>query len=461
MNLPNYFLADLPADASVTSAMVTEACRAMKRNREQYLASRTTQSLIAVISRLAEDWLNPDFHFRKAAFTAGASESGFSRQTLARGLDTFFRQLTAENLRELIEQDLGHPHSLDQFVNGAGGRSRTAMVIGPELIAHFTAGNLPIPALQSIVLGFLTRSAQLVKCGTGAAFVPRLFAHSIYEADRKLASCLEIAQWRGGDAAPEKALLDQADCVTATGKDETLAALRQRMPESKRFVGYGQRYSFGFVSSGILGGGNARNVAAAAAADVTAWNQLGCLSPHVIYVEHGATVSGEQFASLLAEELERLEESEPRGELPVEISAAIASRRSLHEIRAAYVPTDLDPQDMPTTKLWRSKSSTAWTVVYESDPRFQPSCLHRFIYVKGVAELKEALQASDSARNKISTVGLAAPPEKVRELASELALWGALRICPLGQMQNPPLGWRHDGRPALGDLVRWVDLELS
>jgi hypothetical protein len=27
-------------------------------------------------------------------------------------------------------------------------------------------------------------------------------------------------------------------------------------------------------------------------------------------------------------------------------------------------------------------------------------------------------------------------------------------------MQNPPLTWRHDGRPSLGDLVRWTDLEL-
>ena len=24
-------------------------------------------------------------------------------------------------------------------------------------------------------------------------------------------------------------------------------------------------------------------------------------------------------------------------------------------------------------------------------------------------------------------------------------------------MQNPPLAWRHDGRPALGDLMTWTD----
>ena len=113
----------------------------------------------------------------------------------------------------------------------------------------------------------------------------------------------------------------------------------------------------------------------------------------------------------------------------------------------------------PETRHWCSKDSTAWTVIYEADPRFQLSCLHRFIYVKGVANLTEALHNADSVRGKVSTVGLAATEDKVCELVTQLARWGVTRVCPLGQMQNPPLTWRHDGRPALGDLVTWTDWE--
>ena len=46
MNLPNYFLADLPPDATLTAAMVSEACQTLKRNREIYLAGRSTQSRV-------------------------------------------------------------------------------------------------------------------------------------------------------------------------------------------------------------------------------------------------------------------------------------------------------------------------------------------------------------------------------------------------------------------------------
>jgi hypothetical protein len=493
MNLPSYFLADLPPEATLTATMVTEACQTLKRNRERYLANRSTQSIVAVFCNVAKDWLTPDFEFRKLALDLGPKATGFSRETLASGLDAFFRELTKENFEALLEQDLGTAQRLDQFVATEleEKSNRTAVATGPELIAHITAGNLPCPTLMSIVLAMLVRSAQFVKCASGTSFLPRLFAHSIHQADSKLAACLEIAEWRGKINFPANpgsnaafaaassqpkaeikkpiaarvlneeltnALFEHADCVTATGSDESLAAIRRRLSPRTRFLGYGHQVSFGYVSNANLSGVNARKIAGQAADDIIAWNQLGCLSPHVIYVEHGGGVSAEQFAEFLAKELDAREKTEPRGELPVEHAAAIASRRSFYETRAAYFHTNTMP-DYPATRIWKSENSTAWTVIYEADPRFQTSCLNRFIYVKGVTDLTEMLQNADSMRGKVSTVGLGAPKDKVDGLANELARWGVTRVCPLGKMQRPPWTWRHDGRLPLGELVRWTDYE--
>jgi hypothetical protein len=453
MNLPNYFLADLPADADLSPTIVTEACQTLKRNRDRYLASRSTQSLIQTLSKLASEWLQADSPFRKLALAHGPEATGFSEATLANGLDSLFKQLTPENLEASLEQDLGNGMRLEEMVASdvEERTERAAIVTAPEFLVHIAAGDIPNPVLHSMVLGLLMRSAQFVKCASGSSLVPRLFAHSLYEAEPKLGACLEIAEWRGGNAPLEEALFAQADCVTATGSDETLAAIRRRLPSRARFVGYGHRVSFAFVTSGVLSGLNARKVVERAAADVAAWNQLGCLSPHVIYVESGGKISPEQFAAMLGEELARREEAEPRGELPVETAAVISSRRSFYEVRAAH---------SEETRLWRSKDSTAWTVVYESDARFQMSCLNRFIYIKSVADLNEALTAADGFRDKVSTVGLAATEDKAQALATQLARWGATRVCPLGRMQDPPLMWRHDGRLALGDLVRWTDWEV-
>ncbi len=123
MNLPNFFIADLPADFAVRPDMVLEACLTLKRNRERYLLPRSTESLIQAVSELARAWLSPHSPWRAMALDQGPKELGLSREMLAWGLDSFFRQVTPRNLTALLVQDLGHPEHLPKphaFGEGIG-----------------------------------------------------------------------------------------------------------------------------------------------------------------------------------------------------------------------------------------------------------------------------------------------------------------------------------------------------
>ena len=453
MNLPNYFLADLPPEAELSPAMITEACLSLKRNRAHYLAVRDTPSVLRTLVRAGEDWLEADYPYRQFALAEGPAHTGFSAQTIATGLDSFFRQLTGENLEALLAQELGTTQRLDAFcASSSDSRTRRlALGTGPELVGHITAGCVPNAALMAIVLGLLTRSAQFIKCSRGGSFLPRVFLHSLYGSESKLGACIEMAEWRGGSAALEQALFEQCEAITATGTDEAVEAVRRALPPRVRFAGYGHQVSFGYVTREVISGWRAKKIVAAAATDVIAWDQLGCLSPHVFYVEDNATGLALQFAEQLAEELARREAAEPRGKISTETAAHIAARRAIYEVRAAHAPDQ--------TRHWCSRDSTAWTVVYEAEARFALSCLNRFIYVKPVLDVAEALRGADPVRDHTSTVGLAAQEHELEGLAKQFARWGATRLCPLGQMQNPPLTWRHDGRALLGNLVRWTDWE--
>ena len=55
VQLPDYFLADIPDPAALSPAVLTDACLTLKSNRRRFLANRTTSDLIEVVSRLAED----------------------------------------------------------------------------------------------------------------------------------------------------------------------------------------------------------------------------------------------------------------------------------------------------------------------------------------------------------------------------------------------------------------------
>ena len=351
MDSPNYFLADLPPNADLTSPMILEACQTIRRNRLRYLAPRSTENLIRVLSDLAKSWLDPEFPFRKKALELGPGETGFSKETLSNGLDLLFAQLTPENFRALLIQEIGHVRRLDKFSteDGEGKFPRASIARAPELIAHISGGVLPNPTLLSMVFGLLIRSAQFVKCGSGTSFLPRLFGHSLYQVEPKLASCLEIAEWKGGTAALDQTIFSVADLLTVTGSDETLQTIRGKIPAHLRLIDYGHRVSFAYITREIFSEADSSKIAKSAAEDVVAWDQLGCLSPHVIFVETGGKISPNRFAEMLANEFAEVEKNTPRGKLSPEVSATIAYRRSFYEIRAA---------NSAETQLWSSANST-------------------------------------------------------------------------------------------------------
>ena len=462
MHFPELFLADRPPGAPTTPAFIREACIAIKRNRVHWLAHRKTQELIELIAFAAERWREPGNRYRHRALDLGPTETGFGRTTLEAGLDAFFAGLTVEALTSWVTQDLGEIRRLDEFCAPMGEmrHGRLALARGPELVVHIAAGTLPNPTLLSMVASLLVKSAQLVKCSSRSSLLPRLFAHSLAELEPKVGGCLEVADWPGGSNDLEAAAFAEAECVTVHGSDETVKSVRSRLPGSVRLLAYGHQLSFGVVGAEMLSSYSARKAAEKAAHDVTAWNQLGCLSPHVFYVEDSGAVSPEAFGELLAEALAAGEAKDPRGPLPPESAAQIAGSRSLYEVRearsrgaheeAVTAPRGVFfPAPDHVTRVWSSPGSTAWTVVYEADPHFRISCLNRFVYVKSCRNLKDALHHADSVRGRVSTVGLAMTEGRSAEAAPHLAAWGVTRICPIGRMQTPPPAWRHDGRTRL------------
>jgi hypothetical protein len=453
MELPNYFIADRADRSTLTPQLISEACQTLKQNREKFLATHSTASIIEILAKLGREWLDPEFRFRREVLEQGPAHTGFGRETLAAGLDHFFAQFTPENLEALVVQDLGSLQRLDEISASDAERKedRSSIARGHSLLVHVTGGVLPNPPFMSMILGLLARSAQFVKCATGASFLPRMFAHSLYSVQPKLGACLELAEWKGGSTDLEEALFAEAGCVTATGSDESLAEIRKRLPGRVRFVGYGHKLSLAYLTRESLDKHGAEKIAASLAEDVAAWNQLGCLSPHAVFVETGANASPRDFADVLAQQLAAREESHPRGPVAPQTAAAITTRRMFYQVRASADPD---------TQIWASPESTAWTVVLDASPDFQASCLHRFIFVKPVESPDGFLASTASVQGRISTVGIAAPMARAQEISRWLADAGVSRICRVGNMQKPPLTWRHDGRPSLGELVTWTDIEL-
>jgi hypothetical protein len=433
----------------LTPALLREQAAALLAARETHLARRPVAQVVSVIDRAAARLLDPGDPLRQTAERALPVMTGYSPAMVRWVLDRMAADWRAEPLRDLLRAEFGDPRVLDGFSPAARGGGRR-MAFGPRLTAHVFSGNVPGVAVTALVRALLVKSAALGKTAAGEPLLAALFAQAVAEEDSGLGACLAVTYWAGGDEELERAALESAEVVVVYGGAEAVQAVRNRTPPHTRFVGYGPKLSFGVIGRSALTAQSALEVARGAALDASTFDQQGCVSPHLFYVEEGGETTPRQWASLLAAEMQAIEGDLPRGTLAPRESSAIRQLRGEAEFGEA---------GGSGVQLHASVEGTAWTVIYEPEPRFSASCLNRVIRVKPIARLADVAAEVAQLVPVLQTVGVAGHPEETIRLAEALGRLGAARICPIGRMAWPPPAWHHDGQPPLRVLVRWVDVE--
>ncbi|MBM4259097.1 MAG: hypothetical protein FJ147_24755 [Deltaproteobacteria bacterium] len=412
--------------------------------REQHLVHRPLQEILTCIDAVIARLLDPHSEERREAETTLPPETGLSPAMVRHTLPLVFQEYRAERLTTLLQEEFGDLTALDSFVTINGKRRRA---YGPTLTSHVLAGNLPGAGLDSVIFSLLVKSATLLKTSSHNSSLPLLFARTLTQVDPELGACLTVVTWPGGSLPLEETAFGRADVVIASGSDRSLAAIRSQV--KGKFIGYGHKISFAAITKEALN--DAQTLAQKAAYDVALFDQQGCLSPQLIYVEEGGAVSPQMFASLVAEALTAWEQTLPRGQAPQDVSVAIRRARDEAEWQAVA------GKDVA---LYTSSQGTAWTVIYEADPTFTPSPLYRTIRIKPLSSLTQLHELLMPWQPYLEAVGIAAPATRNLALADILGQAGVSRICPIGTMQTPPLSWRHGGRSRITDLLRWVEVEL-
>ncbi|HEY8692422.1 MAG TPA: acyl-CoA reductase, partial [Chloroflexota bacterium] len=412
--------------------------------REAYLAQLPVERIITLLDRVASRWLDPASAYRREAEELLPAITGYAEPAVRKGLASFLSLPRRENLERLVEQELPDPSVLDGFQpHGRGGGQTRAY--GPALAVHVWSGNVPGLPAQSLVNALLVKAACLGKVASEEPLFATLLAESIAEVDERLAECLAVVWWPGGDEELERTAFARAEAVIAYGGERAMAAIRERVPRGTRFVEYGHKLSFGAIGREALTREAVEETADRAAYDVAKYDQQGCLSPHLFYVERGAPIAPREFAEHLGQALARYEAAVPRGRVTLEEAGSAASLRQRYELRQAGGEAVALLHD-----------NGPWAVLYDEDASFQPSCLNRTVFVKPVDDLAGVPELAAPVKRYLQTCGVAANPERRHELAGQLGRLGLDRVCPLGRMADVSPEWHHDGRFNLLDLLRWT-----
>jgi len=293
---------------------------------------------------------------------------------------------------------------------------------GARAVVTILAGNVFSAAARPLLLPLLCGNSVLAKPASSDDVLPRFLQRALSSVDERLGEACALTTFARGQRELESALLEDAEVLSIYGSDETVAELATRVREGTRVIARGHGLGAMFLSRSALGSAvAARALATRAALEVAAYDQRGCLSPHVAIVEAGGEVEARAFVSLLAEALADAEQRMPRGRIDdIGASAQLQWRGVAAAIGELHV-------------------GGQWAVSYEGTEPLRPSPGFRNVAVYEARHIADATSRLGRFGRHLKALGVAG--RTAREQLGGMAPY----VCPIGTMQAPPLDAPLDG----------------
>jgi len=416
------------------------------RSARQTLLSRTSGDLANTLGGAAARFLDPDDPLRAEALAHLPGTSGLSPEMSAAVLDGMASDWTPDRLQSLVTAEFGESPALDGFVAGHRGSVRA---MGSGLTTQIVAGSVPGVGATALLRSLLVKSPTLLKPGLGDVVLPVLLARAIREADADLADACAVVYWPGGRVDLTDEAVGAAGTVVVYGGDDAVASVRNRTAVTTRVVAYHHRVSVGLVGRDGLSRALVRETASEVAGSVAFFDQRGCVSPQVVYVEQGGEIDPTGFAAQVAQAMEAVEDHLPGGTLSADEASAVQQIRGTAEILAAS----------GNGVEVRHGGDESWTVVLDPRSELTMSCVARTLRIVPVPDAGVVPELLRPLSGHLQTVAVTGCGDRLGALAVALAEVGVTRIAYFDQAPFPPPWWHHDGQGPLRALVDWVDLE--
>jgi hypothetical protein len=417
------------------------------RDARTALRARTVAQVISAIDQTVTDMRSDPAGWAELC-AAVAAVTGYSLQMTQHVMARMSYDWNAQSLNRLIEAELGGAEAIDSFAVRGDKRVHAS---GPALSVHIFSGNVPGVAVTSIIRTLLLKAPVFGKAASGEPILAAAFARALHAVDPDIGNAVAVTYWEGGTDDIEAAVFEHADTIIHYGGHASLDDVRRRLPSHTTLIDHGPRISFGIVTrEQLAGGGNkeTETLIGDIARAVATFDQQGCVSPHMIYVEEGGDITPREMAARIASAFPEIQKELPPGRLTSADAAAIRRARDEAEFRGiAGEETDVHgPGDL------------GFTVIYDPRTAFTASCLNRTLIVHPVSHAEAIPRMIDPFRSVLQTAAVAAPGSRFDTLAADLADAGVSRVTTFAHLPWPAPDWHHDGRGPLTEMVRYTDV---
>ena len=312
------------------------------------------------------------------------------------------------------------------------------------VLLHITAGNSPIVAPVAAVEGLLTGNINILKVarnlGDFATEVLLYLCGFPGIGDR-----IYMLRVPSSDKGTMQFMMDRADCISAWGGEEAIAAIRAEAPRGTPVVEWGHKISFAYVTPSCIDIDTARRIAKSVCRN----EQQSCSSPQCVLVDTDSREEVDRMASLLAQALDEARETFPRIAPDRSESAEITTVRELHRSDLYYNDGDVVEDPQHTYRILVSYST-----------KFMPSPLFRTVWLSPLGH-DGLVGGLRGMRRYLQTCGLSCTLDELEGISASLYRAGVQRITPVDSMSASYPGEPHDGGFALPRFMRRVSMRID
>lgn len=314
----------------------------------------------------------------------------------------------------------------------------------PLSIYHICAGNLSVSAETSLLLGLILGSQLTFKLPSKGLSEFSNFVNQLPTPFRDKITLRSASDYLLTE-------LQRSDVVVVYGSDETIKNIRKDLLPHQRFLSYGHKVSLGIIPN------LTDQWSALATKEMSTHGQFGCLSPSAYLCS--SPKEAETFGHKLADSLEQLEKTLPRGALDFELSAMIDDYRQRHRAKGNLVI--------------HSEGSTLWTVTAAVTPcPIEVSPGGRTISVIPIKEYQDSNSVTPKAfadflklhpnpyHFSAISLGISNDTSEWKKWITALQLLPISRVCQVGKLQEPSILWKHDSHPRLSEMIRWITVDI-
>ena len=345
-------------------------------------------------------------------------------------------------LQHKLERELGdHADSLRRF-DCRQSRFERWSPLG--LVVHVTPANAPLLACCAMIESLLAGNINWLRPSRSDQGLTARLLHALVQCDpsgqlRHYVAVLPVATAQIGR------LCKMANGVSAWGGEAALQAIRQQLPPGCRWIDWGHRVSFAYLTPDAA----TPQTLEAIADEVCRLDQQACSSPQWLLVDSDEPAVLHEIGSALATAFERRAGQWPALTPTVQEASEITTHTLMTRLAQSFSAV--------TAHVW---SAPGWRVVWRHDQVLAPSPLFRTLLLKPLPRARLA-QTLLPWRNVLQSCALVCAEPQIAELSRTLIAAGVSRITPVNAIHDGYDGEPHDGVYALQRLSRRVSVSIA